>query len=109
MNSSSLVASDETGYVSRRVLSSHLSDYAVLSFVALLACIAVMPLAAPHFWESNRNKSWVVAALSLPVAAYLASRDPTALQHALGEYASFMALLGSLYIVAGGIHLSGDL
>jgi Na+/H+ antiporter NhaD/arsenite permease-like protein len=83
--------------------------YSVFPFLALLACIAVMPLAAPHFWESNRNKSWVVAAFALPVAAYLATLARAALVHALVDYASFMVLLGSLYVVAGGIHVSGDL
>lgn len=81
----------------------------VFPFVLLLACIAVLPLAAPHFWESNRNKGWVTAGLALPVALYLSAVDHHGLLHAATEYLSFMALLGSLYVVAGGINVSGDL
>jgi Na+/H+ antiporter NhaD/arsenite permease-like protein len=83
--------------------------YMVLPFAAMLACIAILPLAAGHFWESNRNKGIVAALLSLPVAAYLASENFHALTHSALEYASFIALLGSLYAIAGGIHVSGDL
>jgi len=83
--------------------------YAVLPFVALLAAIAILPLAAAHWWESNRNKALVVLALSVPVALYLSSAYPAGLWHSAHEYLSFIALLGSLYTIAGGIHLSGDL
>jgi Na+/H+ antiporter NhaD/arsenite permease-like protein len=81
----------------------------VLPFALLLACIAILPLAAGHWWESNRNKGLVVLALGVPVAVYLSSAYPTGLAHSALEYVSFLALLGSLYVIAGGIHLTGDL
>src|SRR5262245_44714546 len=84
-----------TGYAWRCMLVDSMSGYAVLPFVALLACIAMLPLTAPHFWETNRNKGAVAAVLALPVAAYLLKLEPAALTHALIEYVSFMALLGS--------------
>jgi Na+/H+ antiporter NhaD/arsenite permease-like protein len=83
--------------------------YAVLPFAVMLGGIALLPLLARHSWESNRNKAVFVALLALPTGLYLASRDAAALWHALHEYASFIALLGSLYVVAGGIQVSGDL
>jgi Na+/H+ antiporter NhaD/arsenite permease-like protein len=83
--------------------------YMVLPFALLLACIAILPLAAPHFWESNRNKALVVALLGVPSALYVASLQLEALMHSAAEYVSFLALLGSLYVIAGGIHVSGDL
>jgi Na+/H+ antiporter NhaD/arsenite permease-like protein len=83
--------------------------YAVLPFALLLLAIAVMPLAAAHWWEHNRNKAIVGGVLSLPVVVYLLRAAPEALAHSLVEYASFVALLGALYVVAGGIRVTGDL
>lgn len=83
--------------------------YAVLPFALLLLAIAVLPLAAAHWWERNRNKALVGGLLSLPVVVYLVRSAPDALAHSLVEYVSFVTLLGSLYVVAGGIRLTGDL
>jgi Na+/H+ antiporter NhaD/arsenite permease-like protein len=82
---------------------------AVLPFALLLAAIAILPLAAPHFWESNRNKALVAGLLSLPILTYVGLGHFSALVHSGTEYVSFIALLGALFIVAGGIHLDGDL
>jgi len=46
--------------------------------------------------------------LSVPVASYVLMREPMATVHSLREYVSFIGLLGSLFIVSGGIHLEGD-
>lgn len=81
----------------------------VLPFVALLLCIAILPLAAGSWWEHNRNKGLVVAALGGPMAIWLAVRDVHILGNTAHEYVSFVVLLGSLFTVAGGVHISGDL
>ncbi|WP_005031367.1 sodium:proton antiporter [Holophaga foetida] len=83
--------------------------YAVLPFVLMLACIAILPLAAPHWWDHNRNKGIVAVILAAPIAVWLLSVSPTHLLHVGIEYASFICLLGSLFVVAGGIHIGGDL
>jgi Na+/H+ antiporter NhaD/arsenite permease-like protein len=83
--------------------------YAVLPFVAMLLGIAFLPLATPHWWERNANKLLLSCALGLPVAAYYLLRQPAALLHTGGEYVSFMLLLASLYVIAGGVRLTGDL
>jgi Na+/H+ antiporter NhaD/arsenite permease-like protein len=83
--------------------------WSVLPFVLVLLAIAVMPLAASHFWESNRNKAIVTAVLGLPVAIWLGVSHLDALLGTGLEYLSFLALLGSLYVIAGGIHIAGDL
>ena len=94
-------------------LGSHLPVWTVLPFVGLLLSIALMPLAAPHFWESNRNKGWVALFFSLPVVAYLGGVWGDAGWHHLAEkareYVSFIALLGSLFVITGGIHVRGSL
>jgi Na+/H+ antiporter NhaD/arsenite permease-like protein len=77
--------------------------------VVLLLAIGVLPLVAPHWWHPNRSKAVVAAALALPAAGWALATDPSALLHAGHEYASFVLLLASLYVVAGGIFLEGDL
>jgi Na+/H+ antiporter NhaD/arsenite permease-like protein len=81
----------------------------VLPFALLLLAIALLPLLAPRFWERNRNKAWVAGLLATPVAMWLLWFEPTAVVRSLHEYASFIALLGSLFVVSGGIHVEGDL
>ena len=85
----------------------------VIPFVALLGCIAVLPLAAPHWWEHNRNKAIVSAVLGVPLAVYLAvtfgHEGIVQLEHAGIEYVSFIALLGSLFVISGGIYVKGSL
>ena len=77
----------------------------VLPFALLLLCIAVMPLAAPHFWEHHFPK--IAVGLGLVTAAYyfLVQKDWHPLRHAAHEYVSFMALVGSLFVISGGIHI----
>jgi Na+/H+ antiporter NhaD/arsenite permease-like protein len=90
--------------------------WSVVPFALLLLCIAVLPVAAGHFWHNDANKAIVVALLAVPVVAYLAYLQGTTgqrslypLVHELGKYASFIVLLGSLYTVAGGVVVRGDL
>jgi Na+/H+ antiporter NhaD/arsenite permease-like protein len=83
--------------------------YGVLPFVAMLLAIAVCPLWVPHWWESNRNKFFVAAALGLPVLAAYGVRHPSALVHTAADYVSFIVLLAGLFVIAGGIRLRGDL
>ena len=85
---------------------------AVAPFVLLLLSIAVLPLVAHHWWESNRNRGLVSAVLGVPVAAWLLLGPAGGagwLADAGLEYAAFLALLGSLFVVSGGVHLRGSL
>ncbi len=87
--------------------------WSALPFALLLAGIALLPLFASHWWESNRHRAIFAAVLALPFAAWLLLRFGAAgaheLRHAALDYASFMALLGSLFIISGGIHVRGSL
>ena len=86
--------------------------WAVAPFVAYLLLIAVVPLFFGGFWEKNRNKLIVGLALSAPVFVYLAERGTGAGEQLLRtgvDYVSFMALLGALFTISGGICLRGSL
>jgi Na+/H+ antiporter NhaD/arsenite permease-like protein len=92
-----------------------LPAWSVVPFGLLLLAIAMLPVAAGHFWHQHRNRVLVVTLLAVPVAAYLAyfqwrTGQPalSALAHELGQYVSFILLLGSLYVISGGIVLTGD-
>src|SRR5438045_328048 len=81
----------------------------VLPFAIMLLSIAVLPLAAPRFWASNGRKLALGAVLGLPVVVLYGGHDPGALLHAAGEYASFIILLGSLFVISGGVLVTGDI
>ncbi|MGH7356613.1 MAG: sodium:proton antiporter [Candidatus Rokuibacteriota bacterium] len=86
-----------------------LSPWWILPFVAMLLAIAVGPLRVPHWWESNRNKLVVSLALGFPVLVLYLGRRPGALLHTAEEYVSFILLLAGLYVISGGLRLTGDL
>jgi Na+/H+ antiporter NhaD/arsenite permease-like protein len=84
-----------------------------LPFIGILLTIATGPLLFPRIWHRHYGKlAFVWAALAVvPIAALY--DIPTALAafaHAmLGEYLSFIVLLFALYVVAGGILVTGNL
>jgi Na+/H+ antiporter NhaD/arsenite permease-like protein len=78
-------------------------------FACLLLGIAILPLAAPHFWESNLRKLGVSVLLGLPVFFLYIVNAPHALVETARDYVSFMILLGSLFVISGGVQMDGDL
>ena len=84
----------------------------VLPFAGLLACIATFPLLPKikHLWHHNWFQLVVAQVFGLPVAIMSWQLGLHAeLTHAIVEWFQFVCLLGALYVVAGGIHLSGDI
>ena len=81
----------------------------IAPFATMLLAIALLPLLAPAFWESNGRKLAVGAALGLPVLVLYALHHPAALRHTTEDYLSFMALLGSLFVISGGVLVTGDI
>lgn len=94
-------------------LGAFLPFWAILPFGVLLLGIAVLPLCLPHWWEKNGNKGLVSFGLALPLALYLVlmhgDLGRRELSHALMDYLAFIALLGSLFTISGGIHIKGSL
>ncbi len=87
--------------------------WTVAPFALYLLTIAVAPLAVPHFWEHNKNKGILSLLASLPVVAYLLiaqkGHGGEWLHHSAREYLSFIALLASLFVIAGGVYVRGSL
>jgi Na+/H+ antiporter NhaD/arsenite permease-like protein len=94
--------------------------FGILPFILILGCIAILPLipATEHWWESNLSRYIVsigLAALTLIYVWLTADEHPmhkvgAVLDHALLlEYVPFIMLLFSLYVISGGIQLSGDI
>src|SRR5439155_25150794 len=84
-----------------------------IPFAGILLTIALAPLVIPRLWHAHYGKfAFVWATLAVvPIAAlYDADTAITAFVHAmLAEYLSFIVLLFSLYVVAGGIVVTGHL
>jgi len=112
--------------------------WTIIPFVLLLGAIAVFPLihVTEHWWESNLNRFIVAAGLGAVTLAYYAFLHEAPIEahwpsHALvdasggsvqvgfvkailgnamlQEYLPFIVLLFSLYTIAGGIRITGDL
>lgn len=86
--------------------------WSILPFVAMLGTIALAPLipATSELWERQRVQLLVALVLGVPVALwFILAGDPTAVVHALFEYAQFITLLLGLFVVSGGIFLKGDI
>ncbi|MGC4153305.1 MAG: sodium:proton antiporter [Propionicimonas sp.] len=86
--------------------------WAAIPFALLLVAIAVLPLipATAHHWERNSVKLAVALVLGLPVAGwYLVSGAGAAIGHAVVEYLQFITLLLALFVISGGIFLTGDI
>lgn len=92
-------------------LGNHLPLIAIIPFVGLLLSIAILPLYKPRWWHHNRNQGLVALGWSMPILIYflIFLHEYTPLIHSLEEYIAFIALLGSLFTISGGISLTGDL
>ena len=84
-----------------------------LPFVGILLTIAFAPLINRSFWHHHYGKfAFFWATLTVTALAVLYGVDTalSALSHALlGSYLGFIVILFALYVVAGGILISGTL
>src|SRR4030065_1866880 len=91
--------------------SVQIPELSMLPFVLMLASIAIFPLTLNHYWEKNKNKLIIGLLLSVPVIIYLLSAGLTEklFDTIFFDYIPFIILLGSLFIITGGIYLTGDI
>jgi Na+/H+ antiporter NhaD/arsenite permease-like protein len=87
--------------------------WTVAPFILMLAGIAVIPLVAAHWWEKNKNKAILSAALGAVILVYLLFLGPPESKEKMAitmmDYVAFISLLASLFIIAGGIYVRGTL
>jgi Na+/H+ antiporter NhaD/arsenite permease-like protein len=85
--------------------SADVSPWMILPFAALLLSIALGPLLAPKFWHHHYPK--VAIGLGAVTASYyfFVLHAAERLVHVGQEYISFVVLIGSLFVAAGGIHI----
>jgi Na+/H+ antiporter NhaD/arsenite permease-like protein len=79
----------------------------MLPFGLLLACMAALPLHRPDWWKEHHAKL-ALGLAAVTIGYYVFVLPPAALQtvrHTAQDYAGFITLIGSLYIVSGGIGL----
>ncbi|MFM8458576.1 MAG: sodium:proton antiporter [Chthoniobacterales bacterium] len=82
------------------------NPWMILPFVVMLLSIAFMPFIHLHWWEKNYPKV-AVALGAIAVTYYLVFLgQPRRVAEVAHEYLSFIALIGSLFVVAGGVHIS---
>lgn len=83
----------------------------MIPFGIMLLMIAIGPLVAEKFWEKNMNKLIVSLVLGVPTAVCLIIGGMMhELEHQLlYDYVPFIILLLALFVITGGIHLSGDI
>lgn len=87
------------------------SAWSMIPFGLLLLVIAVAPLIVNEWWDSNKHKLAVAILLAMPTAVCMIMGGMVhELEHQLlGDYLPFIVLLLALYVITGGIHLSGDI
>lgn len=95
-------------FLSARILAATAPEphpLIMLPFAAMLLCIALLPFLLRHHWE--RNYHLIASGLAAITILYyvVVLRNPARLLHEGTDYISFMALVGSLFVVAGGVHL----
>lgn len=85
--------------------------WSMIPFVLMLGAIAVLPIFAHHFWESNKNKLIIGLVLGVPTAIWLLVQGMgIELEHAMVyDYVPFIILLGALFIITGGIFVDGNI
>ncbi len=81
-------------------------DYLILlPFGLLLGAMAITPVFAPQWWLKHYAK--VALGLGAVTAGYylFVLHDTHSLWDSAHEYISFIALVGSLFVISGGIHI----
>jgi Na+/H+ antiporter NhaD/arsenite permease-like protein len=77
----------------------------MLPFVVLLLAIALGPLISQHHWDRHYHKLCIVLAGIVCLYHLFVIHQPGRVIRAGLDYASFMIVVGSFFVVSGGIHL----
>lgn len=81
------------------------NPWMILPFGLILLCIALMPFVNLHWWEKNYHTVALTLGLFTGGYYFFVLGERERLADVAHEYLSFIALIGSLFIVAGGVHI----
>lgn len=81
------------------------NPWMILPFILLLGAMAMAPLLLPVWWLRHYPK--VALGLGAVTLGYylLVLQNPDRVLHVAHDYVSFILLVGSLFVVSGGIHI----
>jgi Na+/H+ antiporter NhaD/arsenite permease-like protein len=77
----------------------------VAPFVMLLLAIALMPFIHKHHWENHYPKVAIGLGLITMIYYIVVLHNAPRMLTTMVEYMGFMALIGSLFVISGGIHM----
>jgi Na+/H+ antiporter NhaD/arsenite permease-like protein len=94
-------------------LSAHALEYAIVPvhpamiapFVLLLLAIAVMPFISAGWWEKRYAYVCLILSSIAVIYYFIILKNGPRMINTAFEYFSFIALIGSLFVVSGGIHI----
>ncbi len=94
-----------------QALGGALPLWSIIPFAGMLLSIALMPLFAPRFWHEYFGKVsafWAAASI-VSLTLIFGQRAATGfLEILVNEYLPFIILMGSLYVISGGILITGS-
>lgn len=87
------------------IAPSEPSAWMTLPFAGLLAAIALAPLCFGPWWNRQYPKVVLVLA-SIALISYAGLASPQRILRTAHEYISFLCLIGSLFVISGGVHIT---
>jgi Na+/H+ antiporter NhaD/arsenite permease-like protein len=82
------------------------NPWMLLPFGVLLGTIALAPLFAADWWSKHYPKVALVLGIITLGYYFIGLQAYTRVLHGAIEYVSFITLIGSLFVVSGGIHIN---
>ena len=81
--------------------------WTLIPFIFMLLGIATAPLMFPHWWEKDINKIIYSLFLAVPTIVYLviSGYSHEVIHQMLYDYVPFVILVGTLFVITGGIHI----
>ena len=81
------------------------APWSIVPFAALLLAIAMLPVFLKHHWEQQHHKISIGLGAIAVLYYVFELKAGIKMLHVAGDYLSFMAVIGSLFVISGGIHI----
>jgi Na+/H+ antiporter NhaD/arsenite permease-like protein len=94
-----------SGFAADNALLPEPHPVMVAPFVILLLAIALMPFIHKHHWENHYPKVSIGLGAITVVYYLFVLHNGQRMLTSMIEYCGFIALIGSLFVIAGGVHI----